>query len=56
MLLGVALATGSVPCYIAASSFFVIIDAVFCPFEENKLERAFGARYRDYRSAVRRWL
>ena len=56
MLLGVALATGSVPCYIAALSFFLIIDFVFCPFEEKKLEQAFGSRFRDYRGAVRRWL
>lgn len=56
MLLGVALAAGCVPCYLASLSFFLIIDFVFCPYEERKLEQAFGSDYTRYRSAVRRWL
>lgn len=56
MLLGASLATGSLPCYIASLSFFLIIDCVFCPFEEAQLERAFETEYARYRSAVRRWL
>ena len=56
MLLGIALATGSLPCYLASLAFFLIIDAVFCPYEERKLEQAFGAAFKRYRGAVRRWL
>lgn len=56
MLLGVALATGSLPCYLAALAFFLVIDSVFCPYEEQKLEQAFGVVYARYRGAVRRWL
>lgn len=56
MLLGVSIATGCLLCYVASLSFFLIIDFVFCPFEENKLEQAFGIEYTRYRNTVRRWL
>ena len=56
MLLGIAVATGSLPCYLASLAFFLIIDAVFCPYEERKLEQAFGDAFTRYRGAVRRWL
>ena len=56
MLLGIAVATGSLPCYLASLAFFLIIDAVFCPYEERKLEQAFGAAFTRYRGVVRRWL
>jgi protein-S-isoprenylcysteine O-methyltransferase Ste14 len=56
MLLGVSVTTGCVPCLVASLFFFLIIDFVFCPFEEAKLEQAFGNDYARYRNAVRRWL
>ena len=56
MLLGVAVAAGGIAFYLAALVFYLIIDTVFCPFEEDKLRRAFGASYRAYSARVRRWL
>ena len=56
MLLGVAFASGGVAFYVAALAFFLIIDSVFCPFEEQKLRRAFGEEYASYATRVRRWL
>ena len=56
MLLGAALATGSLPCYLAALAFFLIIDFVFCPYEESRLATSFGGTYASYRRSVRRWL
>jgi protein-S-isoprenylcysteine O-methyltransferase Ste14 len=56
MLTGVALAAGGVAFYLAALAFYLIIDAVFCPFEEEKLRRTFGTRFTDYQARVRRWL
>jgi protein-S-isoprenylcysteine O-methyltransferase Ste14 len=56
ILLGVALASGGPAFYLAALLFFLIIDAVFCPFEEHALQRAFGRRYAEYAGSVRRWL
>ncbi len=35
---------------------FAVIDRFFIPFEEQKLEKAFGAEYSRYRNSVRRWL
>lgn len=56
MMLGVALYFGTLPFYIATLAYFVVIDRVFCRYEEAKLETAFGDEYRRYRARVRRWL
>ena len=56
MLLGLAVATGGVFFYAAAVCFFAIIDHAFCPYEERKLHRTFGASFTAYAQSVRRWL
>lgn len=56
MLFGVAAYVGSLPFYIAAIVYFVLIDRTFCPYEENKLADAFGEQFDVYRSKVRRWI
>ncbi len=56
MLLAVAIFVGSLVFYLAFAGYFVVIDAVFCRYEENKLLESFGDRYRRYRKRVRRWL
>ena len=56
MMFGVAAATGGLPFYVAAAAYFLIIDSVFCPYEEEKLARDFGAGFERYRRQVRRWL
>lgn len=56
MLLGVALIVGSLPFYIAAIAFLVAMDRVFCPYEEDKMQRLFGDDYLRYKQEVRRWL
>ena len=56
MLLGIALGSGGLAFYLAALVFFLIIDSVFCPFEEQKLGSAFGGKYSEYAAQVRRWL
>lgn len=56
MLGGLALIAGSVPAYVAAGAFFVCMDRVFCPYEEQKAAREFGATYERYRQRVRRWI
>jgi protein-S-isoprenylcysteine O-methyltransferase Ste14 len=53
---GLALYFGTLPFYVAALTYFVVIDRVFCQYEEKKLEAAFGDEYRRYRTRVRRWL
>lgn len=56
MLLGTALGSGGLFFYLAALVFFLIIDLVFCPYEEDKLSHAFGDQFDPYRDRVRRWL
>jgi protein-S-isoprenylcysteine O-methyltransferase Ste14 len=56
MLLGLAVATAGVFFYVAAVCFFLIIDSVFCPYEEQQLEAVFGETFERYRQHVRRWL
>jgi len=56
MLLGTALGSGGLFLYLAALVFFLIIDFVFCPYEEDKLAHAFGDQFGPYRDRVRRWL
>jgi protein-S-isoprenylcysteine O-methyltransferase Ste14 len=55
MLFGFAAWTGALSCYVAAASFFLLMDRLFCPYEESKLRTAFGAEYVDYRWRTRRW-
>ena len=55
MLLAVALITGSVFHYIAAITFFAVIDHSFCPFEEEKMRREFSEEFDAYSRRVRRW-
>ena len=56
LLFGAALGTGGLPYYVAALAFFLIIDFVFCPFEEAKLRHSFGEEFAQYMADVRRWL
>ena len=56
MMLGVGLYFGTLPFYLATVAYLVLIDRVFCQYEEKKLEAAFGDEYRHYRARVRRWL
>jgi protein-S-isoprenylcysteine O-methyltransferase Ste14 len=55
MLFGLALAVGSVPFYVVALVYGVIIDKVFCPYEERKALAEFGDDYAAYTQDVRRW-
>ncbi len=56
MMLGLAVAVGTLPFYIATLAYFLVIEFVFCPFEEVKLESTFGDAFSKYRRRVRRWI
>jgi len=56
MLVGLAMATGSAPFYVAALGYGVVMDRVFCPYEEQKSVAEFGEEYLAYKRSVRRWL
>lgn len=56
ILAGLALSVGTPPFYLSAIGYFMIINFVFCPYEESKLINSFGAEYIQYLSRVRRWI
>lgn len=41
---------------LAPIAFFVVIDRMVIPREEETMERTFGAAYLEYKARVRRWL
>jgi protein-S-isoprenylcysteine O-methyltransferase Ste14 len=55
MLLGAAVFLNTLPMFISTVALFFILDKIFIPFEEAKMERIFGESYRNYKSQVRRW-
>ena len=56
VLTGFAFFMGGLPLFLAPIAFFLLIDRVFIPYEENKLLNLFGRPYEAYLAAVRRWL
>jgi protein-S-isoprenylcysteine O-methyltransferase Ste14 len=56
MMAGAALWFGTLPYYLASAVFLLVINQVFCPYEEKKLDETFCEEYASYRSKVRRWV
>ena len=56
LLLGIAVLVGSLPVLLVPLVFFLTMNAVFIPMEEERLERLFGQEYLAYKHRVRRWL
>ncbi len=56
MLSGVSVCLGTLPFYFVTAVYGLIINNVFCPYEEQKLERELGESYLSYKRQVRRWL
>lgn len=56
ILLGIAAFIGTLPAFLAPAAFFLAMHAAIIPAEEERLERIFGAEYRDYKRRARRWL
>ena len=56
ILLGIACSVGTFPMFLAPVTFLLIIDRIFIPYEERKMEDLFGQTYLEYKHRVRRWL
>ena len=56
MLTGIAFLMGAVQAFFAPAAFFIIMDKVFIPYEEEKLLQGFGYHYAEYMKRIRRWL
>jgi protein-S-isoprenylcysteine O-methyltransferase Ste14 len=55
MLAGLAMAMASASFYAAAFIYFVVIDRVFCVYEEEKALDEFGDEFLVYKRNTRRW-
>ena len=56
ILTGSAIAMATLPGFIAALVFFMIINYWIIPLEERSMEATFGKQYLEYKKRVRRWL
>ena len=56
MLSGVSVCVGTLPFFCAVAAYGLILNNLFCPYEEQKLERELGEPYLRYKRRVRRWL
>lgn len=56
MMLAASMWFGTLPFYFVTFIYFLVIDRVFCPFEEEKLAQTFNETYLSYRGRVRRWI
>ena len=54
--LGTATMLSSISAFIAPVIFFLIVNTIIIPFEENRLQKNFGIEYERYKGSVRRWL
>ena len=55
-LLGLAIFFGSTVMLLAPIAFFIVIDRMLIPREEETMERLFSQQYVDYKNQVRRWV
>ena len=53
--LGTATILSSLSAFIAPIIFFLVVNTIIIPFEENRLQKNFGIEYEKYKASVRRW-
>jgi len=56
ILLGIALLAGSWAFYLVTGVYALILNNVFCRYEERKLLDQYGDEYADYAARARRWI
>ncbi|MDQ4016574.1 MAG: isoprenylcysteine carboxylmethyltransferase family protein [Thermoproteota archaeon] len=54
--LGTATILSSLSAFVAPIIFFLVVNTIIIPFEENRLQKNFGIEYERYKRSVRRWL
>ena len=52
---GLSIVIGTAAAYLAPVAFFLLVNFISIPYEEEKMERQFGDSFRDYKARVRRW-
>jgi protein-S-isoprenylcysteine O-methyltransferase Ste14 len=56
IVLGAAITLSSLSAFVAPIIFFIVVNNIVIPFEENRLQKNFGIDYERYKRSVRRWL
>jgi protein-S-isoprenylcysteine O-methyltransferase Ste14 len=56
IVLGSATLLSSLSAFIAPLIFFLVVNTIIIPFEENRLQKNFGGEYERYKKSVGRWL
>jgi protein-S-isoprenylcysteine O-methyltransferase Ste14 len=54
--LGIAILLGSLITFVFPVALLLILDRLYIPAEETRLEKIFGQEYLEYRQKVRRWI
>jgi protein-S-isoprenylcysteine O-methyltransferase Ste14 len=54
--LGIAFYFGTLPFFAVPLLLFLLVNFVFAPFEEEKMQRQFGNQFAEYRARTRRWI
>ena len=55
-LTGLSVLLGNIISFISPILFFIIMNWMFIPYEEEKMEKEVGQKYSDYKRKVRCWL
>jgi len=55
-LIGLSIFLGNLISFFIPVVFFLVINYMFIPYEEEKGEKEFGKKYLDYKKRVNRWL
>jgi protein-S-isoprenylcysteine O-methyltransferase Ste14 len=56
LLFGIAWLLGSMVSFVFPILFFLILNAIYIPDEEERLAAIFGEAYLEYKHRVRRWI
>jgi protein-S-isoprenylcysteine O-methyltransferase Ste14 len=56
LLLGIGVLMSAPAVLVAALLQFLVLNFLFIPFEEKKMEKQFGEQYTSYKDKVRKWL
>lgn len=56
VFMGTSITLGSLTPFLFPIVFMLLVELMFIPKEEKKLEKAFGTRYLDYKKEVRKWV
>lgn len=55
-LIGLSICFGNILSLMIPLLFYIIMQVMFIPYEEKKIEEELGADYLDYKKRVRKWL